>query len=378
MTETVKRETSSPRGRLDRARPSGRERAVPRSGTGASAGRSRRDGAIDAARFVAFVAVVLIHTIDAGHYFDPNSAQAADPRLPIDAGQVIDQMARFAVPFFFVASGYFLARKDLSNVPASLWSIARRIVPVYAVWTAAFTLADPTARASLGQPGFWARLLTQGGTAPHLWFLPSVALCLGLLVVCNRVLSARGQFALAAGLFVLGLTGGDYFELLFGRSPSELQLHVVRDVAMFGFIFVTAGYWLARPGWGPTCGVAVAIFLSGGALHLGESWMFAAALKMRAFHSNEMLIGTLPFGIGAFLMARSWPPAWNVPRPMAALGTYGLGLYLIHPFFIDLLTSVVPAGTLFGRGLIAVGTVLLSVIAVVGLSRIRSLRKLLT
>ena len=335
---------------------------------------SGRDRAVDAARFLAFIGIGLIHTIrEAG---PPNPDEKAQAMFAVSADQVIDQLGRFAVPFFFVASGFFLARKDFSNLAASVRSIARRIVPVYIVWTAAFTLTDPAARAALGQPGFWVRLAVQGGTAPHLWFLPSLALCMVIVAVGSRILSPRGQFLLAAGFYVLGLAGGAYFQLLFGRSPSVLHLHLLRDVATFGLIFVTTGYWLGRTGWRPTFGAAATLFLLGGALHLTEAWMLVR-WNMHALNDNEALVGTLGFGIGAFLMARSWPPSWGVPRAFAVLGTYGLGLYVMHPWIVAALLAGLQPQTLQSRALLAVLTTALSALAVLALARVPRLRWLL-
>ena len=73
---------------------------------------------IDAMRFIASIAVIPLHATD-----------TPDP---------VRQGCRFAVPFFFFISGYFLGRRDFQKP----WSIIRtlfvRLFPVIIVWLGVF------------------------------------------------------------------------------------------------------------------------------------------------------------------------------------------------------------------------------------------------
>jgi len=68
-----------------------------------------RISGIDAGRFIAVAAVVLIHTAhDISYTILPHLPQQPhEGEFGINAGDVITQLARFAVPFFSLASGFF-------------------------------------------------------------------------------------------------------------------------------------------------------------------------------------------------------------------------------------------------------------------------------
>jgi surface polysaccharide O-acyltransferase-like enzyme len=330
-----------------------------------------RNLAIDVGRFVAICAVVAIHSVDKSHYDGVSDASGA-----LDAGEVIDQLSRFAVPFFFITSGYFLALKRLDHVWSVVWDIVKRISIPYLIWTLAFNLFDARSRSGVFHPVlFLPRLFLQGGAAPHLWFLPSLALCMILLVVSQRYLSLIKLLVTASVLYIVGLLVGSYAFFVFGKPAGALQLHLARDAPCFGFIFLVIGYALRRSAWRPRMRVALAIFLLGAVLQLAEGY-YLSRLGFHPISENDYVLGTLSFGVGAFLVALAWPEARPLPRVLAALGTCSLGLYAVHPAFILLFTHFVDPRPLLGRLGIWTASLLCSIILVTAFDGNRWLRKL--
>ena len=89
-----------------------------------------------------------------------------------EAGALIDAAARFAVPFFFLTAGYFLPSAFPSLLTAAARILGRLLVP-WLVWSVVYWLIYD----QLGAPTLGTR------AAPHLWFLPALALCMLIAVL---------------------------------------------------------------------------------------------------------------------------------------------------------------------------------------------------
>lgn len=113
---------------------------------------SRIEG-VDIFRLIAITAVIAIHT----HPFSSTSPREYDV-FEHDVWKylsiIMDQFARFAVPFFFVISGYFWGLKLKNSVavaPISI-SIAKRITYILLVWSIIYVL--PYNLSAIGEYGF--------------------------------------------------------------------------------------------------------------------------------------------------------------------------------------------------------------------------------
>jgi surface polysaccharide O-acyltransferase-like enzyme len=275
-----------------------------------------------------------------------------------------------------MTSGYFLASKDLSNARAVIVSLSSRLVPAFLVWALFFNLMNPSAWQALqhNPGGFLLRFILQGGAAPHLWFMPSLILCLALFVLAMRVMSVALLTTGAALLFVGGLALGPYAFLYLGSDASPARMHLARDLPCFGLIFVCAGYWLGVTQWRPAFHVALALFACGAALQLAEGFALFHEVS-RPLAGNDYLAATPLFGIGAFLVARSWPFSGRTPRFLTAMGMCSLGLYAVHPVFVmaigPMLSQTLP---LITRLSIWALTVTASIIVAVEMTQFKGLK----
>ena len=76
----------------------------------------KRINSIESLRLTAAFAIILIH------YFDAQTVVKT----------IVDQLARFAVPFFFTISGYFLAEKlKQNNKPVIYCNYFKKILLIY-------------------------------------------------------------------------------------------------------------------------------------------------------------------------------------------------------------------------------------------------------
>lgn len=293
---------------------------------------SRLDG-IDTFRALAVAAVVYIHLSPfRGADYAGTRAQAVADLLNVPS--------RFAVPFFFLVAGYFFAarlRRHARPLSAAVLS-ARRIATVFAFWSACYLVVPAILRAwRRGNPGVllddvqqkvawmaahpWTSLFQ--GPQEHLWFLPALVTAMTILA-CVVWLGFGPAHAVCAGavLYVVALAAGSYSQV----TGLELPFNP-RNGPFVALLFVAAGAWLhgrasARPG------VALAVAAIGLLLCLAEALALREATG-RAISSHDALVGTVPLGIGMFLLALA-SPRLGAGTPWPALGRLALGVYACH------------------------------------------------
>lgn len=155
----------------------------------------RRFAALDDFRLLAAALVVCIHTSPLTSF------------LPLGDFWLTRVLARVAVPFFFMVSGYFLAQKGWKTMGGFL----KKIVLIY---FGTVVLYLPLNWYNGGMPlARWPRALLVDGTFYHLWYFPAVIL--GVLVA--RQLWRLGLpwgLAIAGLLYLVGLGGDSYYGLV--------------------------------------------------------------------------------------------------------------------------------------------------------------------
>ena len=90
---------------------------------------------VDAIRVLAIVSVIVIHTA-------PFQTQPLLGEGELYAAIIINQVARFAVPFFFILSGYFWALKfsNDSMVIQPTLKVIKRIALIFIAWSLIYSL----------------------------------------------------------------------------------------------------------------------------------------------------------------------------------------------------------------------------------------------
>ena len=112
-------------------------------------------------------------------------------------------LARLAVPFFFMVSGYFLAKSQWKSLPSFLKKTALLYGISILLYLPLNLYANNVA------PGEWVRAVFLDGTFYHLWYFPAVLL--GALVAFGLSrLRLRASLPLAGLLYLVGLGGDSY------------------------------------------------------------------------------------------------------------------------------------------------------------------------
>lgn len=347
--------------------------------TSLNSGRIR---GVDGARTVAILAVISIHT-------EPFRRLAENDGLLSLLGILLNHGARFAVPFFFIASGYFFQKK----LDPDGWNLrlfrksASRLIFLFLIWSLIY-LVVPSSPGELLREGpaqatynhitrVLADLspldLVMQGTKVHLWFIVALLMAFLIAVLFYRGATRWFLYPFALALYIFGLLAGSY-----AATPIGLEIGFnTRNGPFFSTLFVIIGIWLAKGRLRTGTATAVLIAASGFLLQVAE-----AALLWRTYGvepwGHDFLIGTVPFSAGVMLLALSRRDSGG-PSFLTAPGQYVLGIYLSHFLLIELLHPLNkfiqgPAWEVLFPAIVFVSSCLL----VIFLSRIPYLRRIVT
>lgn len=284
---------------------------------------SARNTGIDAMRFVMASLVVLLHSL-------PSST---DQNYSIfDTFTAI--VCRAAVPFFFIASGYFL-RPDKGSLLGGVIEPIRKFTPIYLFWLAVyFVVCQFTPQ----HKWTWSpRELLSGGAAFHLWFIP--ALTAGTIIVSTGVRLAGLRITAIAviALASVALIYNSYYEVL--HPPG----HATRGGFFIALAFILMGYGLKLKNIGSGTGprLAAAAFAMSLVLLIGEELLISKS-SGAPLRSHDFTLATFIYGACAFLLAQRLE-GLNVASALARLSSMALGVYTSHLAFVWAIEPHIPA-----------------------------------
>jgi surface polysaccharide O-acyltransferase-like enzyme len=311
---------------------------------------------VDLIRIIAIFAVILLHT-------ETLFAPITSGSHVFDSYVIVNQLARFAVPFFFVVSGYFWGVKVRRDSP--IFQVSRdmilRIAALYLFWIAIYFFPfdsvmeqGTTLRSVAGQIHWKIRdrfsrplFFVFNGSKYHLWFLPALICSIAISGFFVRFKRTALLVGIAILLYLLGLSMKAYIDSPFGIRTD----HNSRNGAFFGTLFFVAGYILSgyvpKKSWFP---IGFVVACTGVVLHFTELHFLNQAYGTT--FRQDYVLGTFFTGVGVALMALSGFRV-GFELPVLKLGSLVLGVYACHVMFVDLFirsNTMRPAstGTLIG------------------------------
>jgi surface polysaccharide O-acyltransferase-like enzyme len=304
--------------------------------------KTQRIASFDTVKVLAALAVVLLHT-DIFYY----SGQAYSSRFFKELYFIIQTMCRFAVPYFFVASGYFFGKSVTNGVDIKFLFLkyAKRLLIVYLVWNIFYLPFHK---------GFMEFILKYGlmeglersfqdgidslihhpllnllrGTEWHLWFLLTLVATLGMITYAHIYQKTKYLIILAVLLYGFGLLGGAYSHTALGFHPSLNT----RFGLFFGTLYIVLGWLLAQYSFSCSKKTALLIFIGGLFLQIFEFY------GLRHFLDTiniDYSLSTIVYTLGIFLLAAAYPN-FGKSQIIKILTPTILGIFLIHRFFIFL------------------------------------------
>lgn len=274
-----------------------------------------RNSWLDLLKFIGIFAVVVIHV---GPFYH------LDDLKPV--GVLINNIMRFAVPCFFMCTGYFLNsdanlfnKYDNVRIKKSI----KKLIVVFFIWNVIYYFFMP-------RQFHFALNTIIFGTAPHLWFLSALIQCLLLKYFFNVIfngmnVSKKIVFSLSLSCFLI-------FYYLFKCCLSD-SAYIKSILCVFVFYIYGA---IIRCSTNMQKSIGFALIFIGLILQLSESILAWKYLSLSP--TIDFNFGTLLFSVGIFnsflIQTRKCPK-------LANFGKDSLGVYLIHYYIIILINKLI-------------------------------------
>ncbi|TMU84082.1 acyltransferase [Bacillus sp. BHET2] len=307
----------------------------------------KRNYAIDYIKFFAIFAVILIHTqpfeearvlgVD-GHYID----------------FAIDTLARFAVPFFFVSSGYLFGKKISINNNESVYfsGYIYKLMKIFICWFLFYLIYDLLIKTKFQSFNIYSfdevmnyfkgninlEVFFYGASSGYqLWYL--VALIWSVFILFIFINLKKLNILLLVS-FILNIIG------LFSQSYSGIfNLPVsTRDGVFFGLFYTTLGCFFA---YNKTeimkkinkqkASRFLAAFIIFSVLQIVERLVTVFILDGKI---GDYFIFTVPTTISLFLYVMS-KPELGKKSILTNIGKNSIGIYVIHVFFIKFINLMI-------------------------------------
>ncbi|MFA5816004.1 MAG: acyltransferase [Bacteroidales bacterium] len=292
---------------------------------------------IDTLRFAAVFGVICMHF-----------QSFRQISYPVNA--IIDQVANFAVPFFFLVSGYLFRKKIMAGDDA-YWRYSRmmkRLCLIFWTWSAIylFVPANPVMLTQAKQLGLISGLkmifnskidaiksnpldFLLAGTSIQLWYLVSLAMGLTLLFIFMKLRIEDKLLYLAVPLYCFQILAGPL-------SNTRIGIHIGTAYWLGPFVstlFVGIGALIAKKEYRPSPQLAYWLILAGLVMQLGEWLLLHTIYGWDRFRQTGYLIGTVLYATGFLLLALTIP-SMGYRTGLTRLGKFTLGIYLTHMIFI--------------------------------------------
>lgn len=264
-------------------------------------------------------------------------------RLPNPLGAWIEALSRFAVPMFFLISGYFNLGAGSCQVSRRLKNIGRLYLIAIAVtllWGCISTELDGGSTVSylikaIPDPDEWYMWLAVQSDpfAAHLWYLNAICVVYGLYWLYLRFF--EGREVDRKPLYFMGFV---LFAIYFYACampttvPDETVLKACRNAWFTGIPMFAIGMFLREyearilQSFRLNTGKMVLLILGGIAL---------VTLQWSANRMTFLPIGTLPVLAGVMLLTATHPHISGNSRFWATVfarcGTWSTWIYILHP-----------------------------------------------
>lgn len=289
-----------------------------------------RNHTLDMVKAICAYAVVLLHI-----------------HFPGTAGNVANVLARFAVPVFFMVSGYFCYRGDdteFNRTGKKIWHVLTLILaafPICALWDLLQNEINGDSQRkwleSLVSGEHIRQFLLYNNSSQvkwHLWFLPALLYCYLLFALVSRFRLYRVAYVLIPVLLLVHF-GMEEFAPYLGEHFRVMQF---RNYLFTGFPFFMAGHLIHRYQEkleqvfeGKRARFLDGMVVAGGALSLVE---------YRYFEKQELFLGSVCMAFGLFLLAIIKKDL-KTPEFLGVVGQkYAFFIYLFHLCMADILKDL--------------------------------------
>ena len=307
-----------------------------------------------AMKFIAAMAVITLHT-----------------RFPGKAGEAIDAIARFSVPFFFALSGRYLLKAgetDTAKIRRSTGRHLKKLLISTGIVYLAYTVFSLTyhltiAGETLGSwfsskytlsEARWFLLFNSGKfiydgsyTFDHLWFLFALIYVYVLIYIFAPVLKKWYKALIVMLLFLLYF--GEALQTYYPIRPFGISIctwYVVRNWLFIGMPFVLMGILFAdffdkkKKSLGNEGYDRMVQKLKVPAIGAIAAGAVLSVIEYQIFGKKEVFIGSLIMVIGIFLLSESAKSGFGIVWKLGK--TISGDIYFYHVMIIAVLDIFLP------------------------------------
>ena len=195
---------------------------------------------VDLFKYICAILVVVVHVnpfIELGEFYNFIA---------------INVLGRIAVPFFFIANGYFFAKSYKANGTPYFKSYIKNIIKKYIFWSILYLpfglywLTQHTDFSFSFYPVALIYAFLNVGTFYHLWYIPALVFALVAIVFLNKRIKLRWLLVLGLLLYVIGASE-TYVSYLTPQLSQFLYKYIdifytTRNGLFYGFVFVLLGF----------------------------------------------------------------------------------------------------------------------------------------
>ncbi|MCL2425638.1 MAG: acyltransferase [Oscillospiraceae bacterium] len=317
----------------------------------------RSYGGIDQFRLIAAFLIVGIHTY-------PLASVSTELNFVF-----VHVLARIAVPFFLMATGYFLLPKAFNNDNHDMKPLLRFVTKTALLYAGATLLYLPISiyagqYSNVNIFTIFIRNILFDGTFYHLWYLPAAIIGALLVYALCRRFSLRIVISITLVLYIIGLLGDNYWgitsEIPFLRTAYDAGFQLfsfTRNGLFYAPVFLAMGAVIAKREHQMQQRTNIIGFVLCMALMLTEGILLNNFGSPR--HSS-MYIALLPCMFFLFQLICNR----NGKRSLF-MRDVSMWIYILHPLFI---IGVRGIGRITNLTNILVGNSVLFYLAVCGLS----------
>lgn len=303
---------------------------------------------IDYLRTVAIFLVILIHTQPPVGAFESYITGNGRSLIEASIDFGLDRMMVLAIPFLFLVAGYFFGQKMLSSDSPirTLGTYLRRLIIAWFFWRIFYHLMpSPRDIENISQDGLLKYLYSLYIEAsaglfdffiiqapPHLWFMPALITALCIVTCFSFIKKQWLVLPLVVSLYVYCVATNTYATTPLRTSLNSFLALDFPLVNCYAVVFVYTGWYLATKKIVLESRQAAKLIVLGVIISCIELLFFWKEIAITARHASHT-IGALFLVIGLTMYAFSMP---NIGKNNVAakFGRYGLGIYLVHYFFL--------------------------------------------
>lgn len=322
--------------------------------------RTERISSIDYFRAIAIFSVILIHTEPFKGFFPILLNGFTHYRAEGLIEFAVNQFDRFAVPFFYVMSGYFYGSKSASpdGMKGRQASYLKRILIIWIFWSVTYLFLFvflPGGIYFSSDTGYLDRarqllafyaanpvtLLMIGG---NLWFFPALLSALLVIEFFHRINMQDAVLPAAALLYGVALLSTSYTMetnwIYLNNILAEVKALKMKNIEVVhafinSLLYVVIGFTLFKTRIRLSRRASLSIMAAGLLLSIAEVFVIYYYTNANPIDVN-FLIGTVPLTTGLAIFAVSNPEIGR-NSIITRCGRYTLGIYACHAIILKCL-----------------------------------------